>query len=84
MALVNNIIDFGAGDLMSSVANYAQIWNVLSNAIEVDNDSLLKYLIRQDKAYLENILKYCEKIIIQNSEIIKQNDKILSKIGEKI
>lgn len=84
MALVNNIIDFGAGDLMSSVANYAQIWNVLSNAIEVDNDSLLKYLIRQDKVYLENILKYCEKIIIQNSEIIKQNDKILSEIGEKI
>jgi NifU-like protein involved in Fe-S cluster formation len=49
---------------------FLQIFDVLLNLNQVSNDTLLEELQRQNKEYLEKIVK-------QNEEIIKQNDELL-------
>ena len=66
-----------------------QVMDVLLNLDQVSNDTILEELQRQNKEYLEKIVKQNEEIIGQNATIIAQGrnlyqmqEKIWEQMGE--
>lgn len=53
---------------LSVIANIAQLDSWRLNNIQTDNDTILKYLERQDKTYLSKIVEQNEEII----DLLKQ------------
>lgn len=61
---------------------FLQIFDVLLNLNQVSNDTLLEELQRQNKEYLEKIVKQNEIIIEQNNMLETKLNSIWEQMGE--
>lgn len=61
---------------------FLQIFDVLLNLNQVSNDTLLEELQRQNKEYLEKIVKQNETIIEQNNVLETKLNSIWEQMGE--
>lgn len=79
--MTNNIIDILNSPLISGLSNAGQLLDVALDFTEMSSDEVLKRLLEefkyQNNKYLISILKYCERILIENNSKAKLDKQLL-------
>lgn len=79
---LQDIVAFGSGDLISSLANYAQLTDLSLQIKDLSNTQLLvkicERLERQDKEFLSSHMDLLIRLIKENEEILSNQKKIMA------
>ena len=94
MVILNNLVGIGNSEIVNSLSNIAQFYNIYQSTKSANYAQMVSELQKQNyyidsifdtktHEILNEVMLQTDKIIEQNQEILEQNEKIISLLEKR-